>query len=48
MVNGKPIMRWLRYCSPFTIYRLLLFRYAPCAMLYAILPGPKDQVFVVK
>jgi len=33
-VNGKPIMRWLRNCSPFTIYRLLLFTL--CAMPYAL------------
>jgi hypothetical protein len=33
-VKGKPIMRWLRNCSPFTIYRLLFFTL--CAMPFAL------------
>jgi hypothetical protein len=47
-VNGKPIVRWLRDSSPLTIYRLLFFRYAPGAVLYAIYPGSKNQVFDVE
>jgi hypothetical protein len=42
-VNGKTMMHWLGNFSPFTIYSF--FRYAPCAMRYAILTGPQDQVF---
>jgi hypothetical protein len=33
-VNGKLIMRWLRNCSPFTIYCLLFS--SLCAMPYAL------------
>jgi len=56
MVNGKPIVRWLRDSSPLTIYRLLLFSPCAtcpepvegCAVLCAIYLGPKDQVFDVE
>ena len=33
-LKGKLIMLWLRNCSPFSIYRLLLFTL--CAMPYAL------------
>jgi hypothetical protein len=33
-VNGKPITRWLRDGSPFTIYRSMFF--SLCSMRYAL------------